>query len=131
MKKGYYLSILIAVLGSGLALGEAPSPASTTYEAGSEIAVILSKDRFFPSEIRVRAGIPSTFVFTTVNKKPAALVIEPTPETRATAAEKAPVAEITRELGNDRTTSISFDSPKGTYRFHDALGGGRGQIIVE
>ncbi len=107
--------------------GETLNP---TFPAGSEIAVVLSKDRFFPSEIRLRAGMPTTLVFSTVNRKPAALVIEPVPESFAQPGE-APKAEITRELGNDRVTAISFEPQKGSYRFHDALGGGRGVLIVE
>jgi hypothetical protein len=107
--------------------GETMNP---TFPAGSEIAVVLSKDRFFPSEIRLRSGIPTTLVFSTVNRKPAALVIEPVPETFVQPG-ATPKAEITRELGNDRVTAISFEPQKGSYRFHDALGGGRGILIVE
>ncbi len=111
----------------------------STYAPGSEIAIVLSQDRFYPAEIRVRSGMASTLVFSSVNRRPAALVIEPvqslrqpdsqSPVSAATSAEVP--AEITRELGNDRVTAISFDLAKGKYNFHDALGAARGTIIVE
>lgn len=127
----------ITSIGKDAAATATAPAAAKTYAAGSEIAVILSRDRFYPSEIRIRSGIASTLVFSSVNRKPAALVIEPSALTRKAAStdEATPVpqtpAEITRELSNDRVTTIAFDLPKGTYGFHDALGGGRGEIIVE
>lgn len=124
--------------------GTSPAPVAaataepTAFPAGSEIAVILSKDRFFPSQIRLRAGVPTALVFTTVNKKPAALVIEQLSVQRWVAAEASPSidratapTEITRELNADRVTTISFEPVKGKYGFHDALSGARGEIIVE
>lgn len=125
--------------------GALPTPTATTasaepttFPAGSEIAIILSKDRFFPNQIRLRAGVPTALVFTTVNKKPAALVIEPLSVQRWVAAEASPSidratapTEITRELNADRVTTISFEPVKGKYGFHDALSGARGEIIVE
>lgn len=120
----------LAAFALGAATGLAAESTNPTFPAGSEIAVVLSKDRFFPSEIRLRSGIPTTLVFSTVNRKPAALVIEPVPETFAQ-PDAAPKSEITRELANDRVTAISFEPQKGSYRFHDALGGGRGVLIVE
>jgi hypothetical protein len=108
--------------------------APQTYPPGSEIAIVLSQDRFYPAEIHVRSGIASTLVFSSVNRKPAALVIEPVQMMRTVASEQMSPdtqPEITRELGNDRVTAISFEPAKGKYNFHDALGAARGTIIVE
>ncbi len=125
------------------AVAPAPTPAvasaeSATFPAGSEIAVILAKDRFYPNQIRMRAGVPAALVFTTVNKKPAALVLEPISIQRTLASHASPSidratapTEITRELNADRVTTISFEPVKGKYGFHDALSGARGEIIVE
>ncbi len=140
--------ILLGLLTSGPAVlaEDVPTPAGTAAQItparealpdGSEVAIILSRDRFFPSQIRIRAGMPTTLVFTTVNKKPAALVIERAAGQRSLASAEPSLdratqpTEITRELGNDRVTTISFDPAQGKYGFHDALGAARGEIIVE
>lgn len=96
------------------------------FPAGSEIAVILYQDTFYPSKINLRAGAPATLVFATVNKKPAALIIEPIAVQRWIAS-----GEINREVNSERVTVVSFEAVKGRYRFHDALGGARGEIVVE
>lgn len=142
---GVLLLIQAALLhAEGLIPGTpAASPATrddteSTSPSGTEIAIILSRDRFYPSQIRIRAGVPTTLIFTTVNKKPAALVIEPLAVQRWIASESPdPVeratkpAEITREINGDRATTVSFEPTKGKYGFHDALSGARGEIIVE
>jgi hypothetical protein len=107
------------------------------YPAGSEVAITLSRDRFYPAEVHVRAGAATTLVFSSVNRKPGALVIEVAERGSFASMTPLPVGqpqypiEITRELGNDRVTPISFEVPKGQYHFHDALGAARGVIIVE
>jgi len=105
------------------------------HPAGSEIAVVLYQDRFFPSRLVLRAGAPTTLVFATVNRKPAALVIEPISVQRWIASggrsDAGASLEINREVNIERVTVVSFEPVRGRYRFHDALGGARGEIVVE
>ena len=89
--------------------------------------------------------MPTTLIFATVNKKPAALVIEPANPPRAIASVPAAPSvsgsvsvdrvnapsEITREIVNERVTAVSFDPVPGRYFFHDALTKAKGEIIVE
>ncbi|MBY0370473.1 hypothetical protein K2X33_07290, partial [bacterium] len=99
------------------------------------IAVVLYQDRFYPSRVVLRAGAPATLVFATVNRKPTALVIEPISVQRWIASggrtEGASALEINREVNIERVTVVSFEPVRGHYRFHDALGGARGEIVVE
>lgn len=103
--------------------------AEDPVSGGSEISVILAKERFYPTQIRLRSGAPTTLVFSTVNKKPAALVIEQAIQGRSVAMESP--SEITREINSENVTVISLSPAKGKFNFHDALGSARGEIIVE
>ncbi len=125
------LWLLVPVLMALLATHAAGEP-KLAYPAGSEISIVLEKNRFYPSEIRLQSGLASTLVFSTVNKKPAALVIEPTEATLQMANRKPQSEnELNRELSNEHVTAISFEPLKGKYLFHDALGEAHGVIIVE
>lgn len=111
------------------------APASeATPEA--EVAVILSGHRFYPARIRLKEGQAIKLVFTTLNKKAAALVMEQLQVQRWIAKEDGSTnmeseTEITRELSHLRITEISLRPKKGTYSFHDALSGAVGEIVVE
>ena len=105
-----------------------------------DIAVILSNNQFYPSRIRLREGIQTRLIFTTVNRKPAALVIEKLQVQRWVAneghvpgktEEERSRFEANRELNSTRVTEVNFDPKKGIYSFHDALSGASGEITVE
>lgn len=107
-----------------------------------EIAVILSGNQFFPSRIRLKDGVQTRLYFTTVNDKPAALIIDRLQIQRWIAKEGAqPKAaptdenksrwETTREVTKSKVTEILLDARRGTYSFFDALTGAKGQLIVE
>ncbi len=94
-----------------------------------EVSVILAKDRFYPAEVRLKPGVPVTLVFSSVNKKPAALILENTSAAGSIASDSP--NEITREVSSENATFVSFEPTVGKYKFHDALGAARGEIIVE
>jgi len=103
-----------------------------------EVAVILSAKRFFPARIRLKEGQSTRLLFTSLNPRPAALVIEQLQVQRWIASEKGQSAglgrvpaEILREIGNNRMTEILLQPQRGTYTFHDALSGAVGEIVVE
>jgi len=103
------------------------------FPSGPEVAIILAQSRFYPSRIRLKAGEKTRLVFATVNRKPAALVMEQFQVQRWVAASPVPHQpwEITRELSIDRLTEIIVEPTQGSYSFHDALSGAVGEIIVE
>lgn len=139
--------------GAGLGAIAPPQPAATTQIlpvpsstamaplAGvPDIAVILSNNQFFPSKIRLKEGMQTRLIFTTLNKKPAALVIERLQIQRWIAKEGEPQPkselersrlEINRELVSTKVTEIVLDPKAGTYSFHDAITGASGEINVE
>lgn len=106
-----------------------------------EIAVILHNKQFFPSRIRLKAGIPTKVYFTTTGERPAAIVVEQLQVQKWLAKElgdrklaseydKAKF-EVSRELMQNKMTEITFEPRRGTYSFHDAISGAKGQIVVE
>lgn len=105
-----------------------------------DIAIILAHNQFFPSRIRLKEGIQTRLIFTTVNKKPAALVIERLQIQRWIAKEKDPTPtselerskwEVNKEISSTKITEITLEPKKGTYAFHDAISGAAGEITVE
>ncbi len=113
--------------------GEAP--------ASAEVAVILSEKQFIPAKVKLKAGVPSTLYFTTINDKPAAVVIEELQIQRWVAKEgekPAPMSELerakmeaTKEVTKNKITEIMLEPHRGTFVFHDVISGAKGQIIVE
>jgi hypothetical protein len=109
------------------------------FPSGPEVSVILAENRFYPSKIRLREGEPIRLVFTTVNPKPAALILEGLGMQRwlkqnmpPSSSEEARARwEVTREIASDRLTEIVLEPQPGTYTFHDALSGATGEITVE
>lgn len=102
----------------------------------AEIAIILHNSRFYPSRIKLKEGQPTRLFFTSLNQKPAALIVEELRVQRWIAKEtgsapQAPAGEISRELSQNRITEISLQPKRGTYMFHDALSGAVGEILVE
>lgn len=117
-----------------------PSTPMTPMAGVPDIAIILSNNQFFPSRIRLKEGIQTRLIFTTVNKKPAALVIERLQIQRWIAKEKeqTPTSELERskwevnkEVSSTKITEVTIDPKKGTYAFHDAISGATGEITVE
>jgi hypothetical protein len=107
--------------------------------AAAEAAVILSNNRFYPSKIQMPAGTKVRIWFTTVESKPAALIVEGLKMQRWIAAENASLTpstapdyfELQRELTRERVTEITLEPSAGTYPFFDALSGARGEIVVQ
>lgn len=112
---------------------------SPTAEApiDAEIAVILHNNRFYPARIKLKEGQATRLFFTSLNQKPAALIVEELQVQRwiaresAAAPAPAPAGEISRELSLNKITEVSLQPKRGTYMFHDALSGAVGEIIVE
>lgn len=104
---------------------------------GAEVAVILNRSQFTPSVIRLRPGLRTRLVFATVNPKPGALVVEGfnlqrwVPNQEPSTQRSPERLEIEREVSAERVTEVIFDPVVGTFPFHDALSGARGEIIVE
>ncbi len=102
-----------------------------------EIAIILSAQRFFPARVRIKEGQATRLLFTSLNSRPAALVIEQLQVQRWIANDQPTngpnrvPAEILREIGNNRMTEVLLQPQRGTYTFHDALSGAVGEIVVE
>lgn len=105
-----------------------------------DVAIILSNNQFFPSKIRLKEGTQTRLIFTTTNKKPAALIMEKLQIQRWIAKEKEPVPaselerakwEVNRELSASKVTEVVLDPKPGTYTFHDAISGASGEIEVE
>jgi hypothetical protein len=122
-------------------LSEKQHAALPEFADGADISIILVNNRFYPSTIRLRGGSTARLLFTTVNRKPAALVMERLQVQRWIGREDRPPMgisevehakwELTREVGMDRITEIVIHPTDGTYTFHDALSGATGEIIVE
>jgi hypothetical protein len=123
----------------------APTPQATTQStenvlpATAEAAIILSRNRFYPSKIQMPAGTKVRIWFTTVESKPAALIVEGLKMQRWIASENASLTpstapdyfELQRELTRERVTEITLEPSAGTYPFFDALSGARGEIVVQ
>jgi hypothetical protein len=118
---------------------EAGTEAKPTLPAAAEAAVILSRNQFYPSRINVPQGTRVRIWFTTVEPRPAALVVEGLKMQRWIASENNSVTsgnspgyfELQREVTRERVTEITLQPSAGTYPFFDALSGARGEIVVE
>lgn len=121
-----------------------PTPApqgviENVLPAAAEAAIILSRNRFYPSKIQMPAGTKVRIWFTTVESKPAALIVEGLKMQRWIASENASLTpstapdyfELQRELTRERVTEITLEPSAGTYPFFDALSGARGEIVVQ
>ena len=101
-----------------------------------EVAIILNNNRFYPARFKLKEGQPIHLYFTSLNPKPAALIIEELQIQRWIAKESpqrptnSPL-EISRELDTNRMVEITLQPKRGTYQFHDALSGAMGEIFVE
>lgn len=114
-------------------LGNSPLP---EVPQDAEVAVILMNARFYPSRLRLKEGQPTKLIFTSLNPKPAALIVEQLQVQRWIAGEGGIAIteaqpEITRELTPNRITEVLLEPKRGTYSFHDALSGAVGEIVVE
>lgn len=113
-------------------------PKQSPFPITPEVAIILSHHRFHPEKVRLKKGIQTRLIFTTLNKRPAALIIERLDLQRWLAKDPPPANvlekaqwEVNREISTDRMTEIIIEPEKGEYSFHDALTGAKGEIIVE
>lgn len=124
--------VLAGVNPFGVATQKTPVPASTPSEplpGVSDIAILLSNNQFYPSRVRMKEGIKTRLIFATINKKPAALIIEKLQVQRWIAKEEK--LEITREISSSKVTEVLLSPAKGEYTFYDALSGASGEIVVE
>lgn len=107
-----------------------------------EVAIILHGKQFFPSRIRLKAGVPTKVYFTTTAERPAAIVVEQlqvqkwlakdgNPDRKIASEYDRAKFEVTREVVANKMTEITFEPRRGTYGFHDAISGAKGQIVVE
>lgn len=127
----------------GTSVNKVPPPPTVPappIKGVSDISIILSNNQFFPSRVLVKEGNQVRLIFTTVNKKPAALVVEKLQIQRWVAKEdEASVKEeldrskfeTTRELVSSRITEIVIEPKIGIYAFHDVISGASGEINVE
>ena len=107
--------------------------------AAAEAAVILSRNQFYPQRVHVPQGTRVRIWFTTVEAKPAALIVEGLQMQRWIASENPSLSasstpgyfELQREVTRDRVTEITLQPSAGKYPFFDALSGARGEIVVE
>lgn len=117
-----------------------PTEPSRPPKGTSDVSIILANNEFFPSKVILKANSDIRLLFTTTNKKPAALVIEKlkvqrwvasTEEGKETHELDRSTYEVNRELTASRVTEIEFEPKPGTYSFHDVMSGASGEIIVE
>jgi hypothetical protein len=116
-----------------------PVDPTLTLPLNTEVSIILSNNKFFPSKFRLREGLPTKLFFTTVNKRPGALIIERLKVQRWIAKEKPPGDseadrarwESSHEINSNKITEVVIEPKAGTYNFHDALSGATGEITVE
>jgi hypothetical protein len=121
-----------------------PKRSALTEFSGPDVAVILARNQFYPSTIRLRSGSATRLLFTTVNRKPGALILERLEIQRwipgdsgntagnrpMTEAERAR-SEVDREVTSEKITEVLIDPKPGSYGFYDALSGATGEIVVE
>jgi hypothetical protein len=137
-------SFFVAMPSTTFAPGERlPVPPSTPMvpmPGVPDISIILANNQFYPSRIRLKEGIQTRLIFTTTNKRPAALVVERLQIQRWIAKEDEQKSssemerirwEVSRELNASRVTEIIVDPKEGIYSFHDAMTGASGEITVE
>ncbi|GEM_PF-4731506 len=123
---------------AGVSQGTTPNT-EIVLPAAAEAAVILSHNRFYPNKIQMPAGTKVRIWFTTVESKPAALIVEGLKMQRWIASENSSLTpstapdyfELQRELTRERVTEITLEPSAGTYPFFDALSGARGEIVVQ
>lgn len=116
-----------------------PPNTEIVLPAAAEAAVILSHNRFYPNKIQMPAGTKVRIWFTTVESKPAALIVEGLKMQRWIASENSSLTpstapdyfELQREVTRERVTEITLEPSAGTYPFFDALSGARGEIVVQ
>ena len=103
--------------------------------SGPEVSIILSGNQFYPARIQLREGMRTRLLFTTVNARPAALIMERARVQRWIAGDpvkpRDPRWETNRELAKNKVTEISLEPAAGSYSFHDAITGAEGEIFVE
>ncbi len=117
----------------GAASEKNPVPVSTPAQpvvGTSDVAVLLSNNQFFPSRIRLKEGSQTRLIFATLNKKPAALIIEKL-QVQRWIAKGEDKQEITREISSSKVTEIVLSPVRGSYSFYDAMSGASGEIVVE
>lgn len=129
-------SIQAAPVETQAAIHQDPAP----YTGVADVSIILTQNQFFPNKVRLKDGVQTRLTFTTVNKKPAALIIEPLRVQRwiASAQEAVKMSadpeakfKYTRELNSAGVTQVLLDPTTGVYSFYDVVGGARGEIIVD
>lgn len=117
-----------------------PTAPSRPPKGVSDFSIILSNNEFYPSKIVLKPGSTIRLLFTTTNKKSAALVMEKLNIQRWISSqfdgEKTKELdrtkfEVNRELSANRVTEITFQAKPGTYSFHDVITGASGEISVE
>jgi Cupredoxin-like domain len=104
----------------------------------SDFSIILSNNEFYPSRVVLKSGSSFRLLFTTTNRKSAALVIEKIHVQRWISSEEDKTKELdrsrfelNREISANRVTIIDFDAKPGVYGFHDVITGASGEITVE
>lgn len=108
-----------------------PNSELTVVSGVNDISIIFSNKEFYPSQIRMKKTSKTRLIFTTTEKKPAALVFEKQKITRWLASESASLGPEYRELNPSKISEIRFDAEPGVYRFYDAISGASGEIEVE
>jgi hypothetical protein len=103
----------------------------TVVEGTNDISIIFSNKEFFPSQIKMKKTAKTRLIFTTTEKKPAALVFEKQKIYRWLAADSEKIPSEYRELNPSRISEIYFDAEPGMYRFYDAMSGAQGEIQVD
>ncbi len=117
-----------------------PTTPSRPPKGVSDFSIILSNNEFYPSKIVLKSGASVRLLFTTTNKKSAALVIEKLNIQRWVSSQidgdtkkelDRTKFEVNRELSANRVTEIEFQLKSGVYSFHDVITGASGEISVE
>ncbi|MSP18627.1 MAG: hypothetical protein EXR74_03540 [Bdellovibrionales bacterium] len=117
-----------------------PTTPSRPPKGVSDISIILSNNEFYPAKVVLKSGESVRLLFTTTNRKPAALVIEKLNIQRWVSSQVEGETkkeldrskfELNRELSSRRVTDVNFDPKPGVYSFHDVITGASGEISVE
>lgn len=117
-----------------------PTTPSRAAKGVSDFSIILANNEFFPAKVVLKSGDTIRLLFTTTNRKSAALVVERLNIQRWVASSDdsnkkneldRQKFEVNRELNSSRVTEIEFEPKPGVYGFHDAITGASGEILVE
>ncbi|MFM8313910.1 MAG: hypothetical protein ACKOA8_06460, partial [Deltaproteobacteria bacterium] len=117
-----------------------PTTPTRAARGVSDFSIILAHQEFYPAKLVMKSGSSIRLLFTTTNRKPAALVIERLNIQRWVASSDEGQKkneldrskfEINRELTASRVTEIEFEPKPGVYSFHDVITGASGEIVVE